>query len=66
MLEQLQAGKITLGDKSLGSNYGRAALSLLLQLSPYINDRTEFSGIEISAQLCLPHLTLTLLRLRIR
>ena len=37
MLEQLQAGQLSLSDERLGLNYGRAAISLLVQLVPYIN-----------------------------
>ncbi len=45
MLEQVQAGQISLSDERLGLNYGRAAISLLAQLVPYIN--IQASGTEI-------------------
>ena len=45
MLEQLQAGQLTLSDEGLGLNYGRAAISLLAQLVPYIN--IQAPGTEI-------------------
>lgn len=45
MLKQVQAGQLSLSDERLGLNYGRAAISLLAQLVPYINNQTQ--GTEI-------------------
>ena len=55
MLEQLKAGQVSLSDERLGANYGRAALSLLVQLVPLINSQS--ASMEIFRP--IPYLRLT-------
>lgn len=45
MLEQVEAGQVSLKDQRLGANYGRAALNLLVQLLPLDNGQRQ--GINI-------------------
>ena len=63
MLKRLQAGLIPLNDPSLGSNYGRAALSLLVQLVPYINSDAVSAGMKICLRTSLTHGILIMFRL---
>ena len=55
MLEQLKAGQVSLLGERLGANYGRAALSLLVQLVPLIN--SQRASMEIFR--AIPYLRLT-------
>ena len=45
MLEQLQLGEVKLSDEQIFANYGRAALNLLVQLSPLIS--SQVAGREV-------------------
>lgn len=57
MLEDLKAGNVSLSDNKqpTGANYGRAALSLLVQLVPLINSKS--ASMEIFRP--IPYLRLT-------
>ncbi|CAF9921715.1 hypothetical protein IMSHALPRED_005256 [Imshaugia aleurites] len=48
MLEQLQLGEVKLSDEQIFANYGRAALNLLVQLSPLISSQVAVSGNQVN------------------